>query len=94
MRSPGSGSDTSPTRVFSLSPRATFPGTGLLSSVASGVFRMRERPYILGGLLIIAGYYEAMLRRLPRYDDRRFRKHLHHWQLKRLGLGWLVRKPG
>lgn len=70
-----------------------FMGTHPLYIIASGVFRMRERPFIIGGLLIIAGYFEGMLKRARRYDDLRFRKNLHHWQLKRIGLGWLAPKP-
>jgi poly-beta-1,6-N-acetyl-D-glucosamine synthase len=63
-----------------------FMGTHPLYIVASGINRMRERPYILGGLLIVAGYVEAMVRRAPRYGDPEFRRHLHRWQLARLGL--------
>ena len=67
-----------------------FMGTHPLYIIASGVFRMRERPFVLGGLCIIAGYYLALLKRERRYEDREFRKHLHAWQLNRLRLGWLA----
>jgi len=67
-----------------------FMGTHPLYIIASGVFRTRERPYVIGGMLIIAGFFWAMLRCERRYDDRVFRKHLHAWQLKRLGLGWFA----
>ena len=67
-----------------------FMGTHPLYIFASGIFRMRERPFVIGGLLIVAGFFEAMLRRQRRYEDLEFRKHLHSWQLKRLGLGWLA----
>ncbi|MBI4559790.1 MAG: glycosyltransferase family 2 protein [Candidatus Hydrogenedentes bacterium] len=69
-----------------------FMGTHPLYIFASGMFRMWERPFIIGGLLIIAGYFEAMLKRKPRYPDLEFRRHLHQWQLKRIGLGWLAPK--
>jgi glycosyltransferase involved in cell wall biosynthesis len=62
-----------------------FMGSAWLYVVASGVFRMRERPYVLGGLLIIAGYFEAALRRKPRYGDPAFRRELRRWQYARLG---------
>jgi hypothetical protein len=52
--------------------------------VASGFFRMRERPYGIGGLLIIAGYLLAALGRQPRYADLAFRRELHRWQYGRL----------
>lgn len=69
-----------------------FMGTHPLYIVASGVFRMHERPYVIGGLLIIVGYLNAWLRGVPRYDDLEFRRYLHGWQLRRLGLGWLAPK--
>lgn len=69
-----------------------FMGTHPLYIIASGVFRMRERPFVIGGLFIIAGYFEAMLKGKPRYDGPEFRRHLHNWQLKRIGLGILAPK--
>lgn len=69
-----------------------FMGTHPLYIIASGVFRMCERPYVIGGLLIILGFCHGMWKGLPRYDDPVFRKHLHRWQLKRIGLGWLAPK--
>jgi poly-beta-1,6-N-acetyl-D-glucosamine synthase len=65
-----------------------FMGSAFPYVVASGLFRMREKPYVLGGLLIIAGYLGAALRRLPRYGDDAFRRELRRWQYARLrGLG-------
>jgi len=62
-----------------------FMGSAFAYIVASGLFRMRERPYVIGGLLIIAGYCLAALRRAPRYDEPGFRTELHRWQWARLG---------
>ena len=67
-----------------------FMGAHPLYIIASGVFRMQERPYVIGGFLIVCGYILAGLRRMPQYGDRAFRQSLHRWQLKRLGLGWLT----
>ncbi len=61
-----------------------FMGAWLPYVIASGFFRMREKPYVVGGLLIIAGYLGAALRRDPRFGDAAFRKGLHEWQRKRL----------
>lgn len=61
-----------------------FMGYHPLYTLASGVFRMREKPRIIGGLLIIAGYVAAALRGLPRYDNLEFRQYLQSWQLGRL----------
>ncbi len=69
-----------------------FMGTHPLYILASGVFRMRERPFVVGGAMIVAGYVQAALEGAPRYDDPRFRRHLHAWQLKRLGLSALAPK--
>jgi cellulose synthase/poly-beta-1,6-N-acetylglucosamine synthase-like glycosyltransferase len=63
-----------------------FMGTHPLYILASGFNRMRERPYVLGGFLIVCGYILAMLQRMPRYSDPAFRRNLHQWQLARLGL--------
>lgn len=52
--------------------------------VASGVFRMFEKPYILGGLSIVLGYVFAALRGERRYEDLEFRRHLRQWQRRRL----------
>jgi len=61
-----------------------FMGSAFPYVAASGLFRMREKPYVLGGLLIIAGYLGAALRRAPRYGDRAFRRELQRWQYARL----------
>ena len=71
-----------------------FMGTHPLYILASGVFRMRERPYVAGGLCIVLGYIRAWLQRVPRYGDLPFRKQLRAWQLRRLGLGWLCGREG
>ncbi|MCP5055843.1 MAG: glycosyltransferase family 2 protein [bacterium] len=61
-----------------------FMGSWMPYVVASGLFRMRERPYVIGGLLIVVGYFWAALRGDRRYDDMRFRQGLHRWQKERL----------
>ncbi len=70
-----------------------FMGSALAYVVASGLFRMREKPYVIGGLLIIAGFLGAALRRQPRYDYPGFRRSLHRWQYQRLGGLLLGRGP-
>lgn len=61
-----------------------FMGYHPLYALASGVFRMREKPFVIGGLLIIAGYLGAALRGAPRYENPEFRRHLHQWQLAQI----------
>ena len=68
-----------------------FMGTHPLYMLGIAAYRMAERPWILGGINILLGYMGAWLKRLPRYDDPEFRRHLHRWQLGKLKLGWLAR---
>lgn len=55
-----------------------------LYAIASGVFRMHERPWVVGGLIMIGAYFSAALRGEPRLPDPRFREHLRRWQLREL----------
>jgi poly-beta-1,6-N-acetyl-D-glucosamine synthase len=61
-----------------------FMGYHPLYALASGIFRMREKPFIIGGLLIIAGYIKAAFQNVPRYDNPEFRAYLQNWQLNQL----------
>jgi glycosyltransferase involved in cell wall biosynthesis len=61
-----------------------FMGSSLPYVIASGIFRMREKPYVIGGLTIVAGYLLAAARREPRYGDPMFRDELRRWQHRRL----------
>jgi glycosyltransferase involved in cell wall biosynthesis len=61
-----------------------FMGSSFAYVLASGLFRMKEKPYGIGGLLIIAGFLRSALRGEPRYDDRPFRRDLQRWQHRRL----------
>tara|TARA_B100002049_G_scaffold121295_1_gene89647 strand:- start:12133 stop:13077 length:945 start_codon:yes stop_codon:yes gene_type:complete len=53
-------------------------------AVASGLYRMRDWPYVVGGLLIIAGYFRAAAQGAKRYPDPEFRANLRRWQLRQL----------
>ena len=73
-----------------------FMGTHPLYLLAIAGYRMLERPWIIGGLCILAGYARAALEGQPRYDDLVFRRHLHDWQfneLSRLALSPFRRAP-
>jgi poly-beta-1,6-N-acetyl-D-glucosamine synthase len=61
-----------------------FMGTALPYIVASGALRMKEKPYVVGGLAIIAGYLLAGARRERRFDEPGFREELRRWQYDRL----------
>ncbi|MCP3926355.1 MAG: glycosyltransferase family 2 protein [Desulfobacterales bacterium] len=64
-----------------------FMGTHPLYIIALGIYRMFERPFLTGGLLIITGYLKGFLKLDTRYNYPGFRKSLHSWQLERLKLG-------
>ena len=61
-----------------------FMGYHPLYAIASGLFRMHERPYVIGGLTIIANYLYAAIRNDPQYEDREFIRDLRNWQLSKL----------
>ncbi len=61
-----------------------FMGTHPMYLLAITAYRMFERPWIIGGLLILGGYFQAAWQNRPRYEDHPFRSHLHHWQLSEL----------
>ena len=57
-----------------------FMGTGLAYITASSLFRMRHRPYVLGGVATWLGYVWSALARKPRYHDPQFRRFLRRYQ--------------
>ena len=61
-----------------------FMGTHPLYALGITVYRMWERPFIIGGLCILAGYMSGHIRRQGRYEDPQFRRYLRRWQLARL----------
>ena len=64
-----------------------FMGTGLLYMCASAIFRMAEKPYVLGGLATLWGWIRSALQGKPRYDDPVFRKFLRRYQWRALLVG-------
>jgi glycosyltransferase involved in cell wall biosynthesis len=61
-----------------------FMGYHPLYAVASGLFRMHERPYVIGGAIIIGAFFYAAIRREPRFPDPEFVSSLQKWQLAQL----------
>ena len=61
-----------------------FMGYHPLYALASSIFRMGEKPFLIGGLLIFVGYVKAAIQRVPRYDNPEFRAYLQNWQLSKL----------
>jgi len=61
-----------------------FMGYHPLYAIASGLFRMHEKPYVVGGLIILLSYLYAAIRREPQLDDPQFIRELRRWQLEKL----------
>lgn len=61
-----------------------YMGTGLLWMIATSVYRLNEKPYVIGGGYILWGWLKAYLKRLPRYEEPGFREFLHKYQLRAL----------
>jgi poly-beta-1,6-N-acetyl-D-glucosamine synthase len=61
-----------------------FMGTHLVYLLGITMYRVFERPWLIGGLCIFWGYLTRMLSREPQYGDKRFRSFLHKWQLSEL----------
>jgi glycosyltransferase involved in cell wall biosynthesis len=64
-----------------------FMGTGFLFIVASSIYRLNRKPYLLGSLAMIWGWLKAALEGAPRYEDPAFRKFLRHYQRRALRIG-------
>ncbi|MBI5891279.1 MAG: glycosyltransferase family 2 protein [Nitrosomonadales bacterium] len=64
-----------------------YMGTGLLFMIASAIYRMNEKPYVLGSLAILWGWIKSALQRKPRYNDLAFRRFLRKYQMNALLMG-------
>jgi len=57
-----------------------FMGTGLAYMLSSALFRMTKPPRVVGGLAMLAGYLDSLVRRRDRYEDPEFRRFLRAYQ--------------
>ncbi|WP_299553846.1 glycosyltransferase family 2 protein [uncultured Tateyamaria sp.] len=64
-----------------------YMGTGPLFLVASAINKMRQKPYVLGGLAIMQGYLGAMLRSADRHADQELRAFIRRYQTRALMVG-------
>ncbi|MEM7181626.1 MAG: glycosyltransferase family 2 protein [Spirochaetota bacterium] len=64
-----------------------FMGTHPLYLLTICLYRMLERPFIIGGLGILLGYAKAWKSGMKQYSEPGFRESLRAWQLERLHLG-------
>lgn len=64
-----------------------FMGSGMLWMLATAVYRIPEKPYLIGGLAILWGWLKSAVSMKPRYDDVAFRRFLRRYQMRALFLG-------
>jgi biofilm PGA synthesis N-glycosyltransferase PgaC len=64
-----------------------FMGSAWYYVAAVAVYRMMEKPYVIGGWGIFWGYMKAMSRGSPRFENVEFRRFLRRYELKSLFLG-------
>ena len=64
-----------------------FMGTGFLFMAASALYRVTEKPYVLGSLAMLWGWIKASVQGKPRYEDAEFRKFLRRYQWRALWAG-------
>jgi glycosyltransferase involved in cell wall biosynthesis len=64
-----------------------FMGTGFLFMIASSIYRLNRKPYVLGSLAMLWGWLRAALAGKPRYEDAAFRKFLRRYQWRALLVG-------
>lgn len=64
-----------------------FMGSAWYYVTAVAVYRMFEKPYLVGGWGIFWGYMKAMLAGSQRFENTEFRRFLRHYEFKSLFLG-------
>lgn len=64
-----------------------FMGTSLLFMTASAIYRLNEKPYVLGSLAVLWGWIRSALQGKPRYNDLEFRRFLRRYQMRSLIVG-------
>ncbi len=62
-------------------------GSSLGYVLAASLYRMFERPFVVGGMGILAGYLGGLIQRGARYEDAEFRRYLRRFEHRSLGLG-------
>jgi glycosyltransferase involved in cell wall biosynthesis len=64
-----------------------FMGSSLLFMTASAIYRLNEKPYVLGSLAILWGWIKSALQGKPRYNNLEFRRFLRRYQMRALIIG-------
>ena len=61
-----------------------YMGTSLPFMIASSIYRMKFPPYFTGGLFMLIGSLQSLLKRNPRHPDPQLRKFIRRYQHKAL----------
>jgi poly-beta-1,6-N-acetyl-D-glucosamine synthase len=64
-----------------------FMGTSFLYMTASAIYRMKQKPYLLGSVAMLWGWVKSALSRRPRYKNAEFREFLRRYQWRALLVG-------
>lgn len=64
-----------------------FMGSAWYYMIAVSLYRMLEKPYFIGGIGILTGYFQALFRREKRYDNPRYMKFFRQFELESLIFG-------
>jgi len=64
-----------------------YMGSGLFWMIATAIYRIPEKPYIVGGLFILYGWLKSWILNSPRYEEPGFRKFLRRYHNRSLLLG-------
>ncbi len=64
-----------------------FMGTGLLWMIATTIYRIPEKPYVVGGIFILFGWLKSWIKGLRRYEAEGFRDFLRKYQRRALLVG-------
>jgi hypothetical protein len=54
---------------------------------ASAIYRMKQKPYLLGSVAMLWGWVKSALSRRPRYKNAEFREFLRRYQWRALLVG-------
>ena len=64
-----------------------YMGTSFLFIAASAIYRVNQKPYVLGSLAMLWGWVQSALVGKPRYEDATFRRFLRRYQWRALCVG-------
>ena len=64
-----------------------FIGTTIPYIFVSAIYRALQKPYLIGGLGILFGYFSSMFKGLERYQNAEFRRYLSRYQYLVLRMG-------